>query len=67
MQNEEERLPPGVIVPPDDIKRLADKTAENVARDILMEKAIKDKFADSPNFSFLNANDPLRPYFDWKV
>lgn len=58
----------GVIIPPQDIKNLVDKTARTVAqRGPELEELVKKNFIDNPKFSFLKYNDPYRPYFDQKV
>jgi hypothetical protein len=58
----------GVIIPPQDIKFLVDKTARTVAqRGHELEELVKKNFIDNPKFSFLKYNDPYRPYFDQKV
>lgn len=58
----------GVIIPPQNIKNLVDKTARSIAqRGSELEELVKKNFIDNPQFSFLKYNDPYRPYFDQKV
>lgn len=58
----------GVIIPPQNIKNLVDKTAKSIAqRGPELEELVKKNFIDNPQFSFLKYNDPYRPYFDQKV
>ncbi|KAJ3126354.1 hypothetical protein HK098_007618 [Nowakowskiella sp. JEL0407] len=64
------------IIPPPDIRNIADKTAEFVGakfddpnarrqfEDRLREEKLK---AGNSKFSFLNHNDPYRPYYDKRI
>ena len=46
---------------------LADKCAEKVAKNPLLEDLVKRNFENNPKFSFLKGKDPFRPYFDFRV
>jgi hypothetical protein len=58
----------GVILPPPDIRVIADKTAEFVSRNgVEFEARIIAANTGNPKFRFMNAEDPYRAYFDAKV
>lgn len=57
-----------VILPPPDIRVIADKTAEFVSRNgVEFEARIIAANTGNPKFRFMNAEDPYRAYFDAKV
>ena len=57
-----------VIVPPPDIRAIADKTADSVAKNgVEFEAKITAAYSQNPKFRFLNGDDPYRAYFDLKV
>ncbi len=57
-----------VILPPPDIRAIADKTAEFVSRNgVEFEARIIATNAGNPKFRFMNSDDVYRMYFDFKV
>jgi splicing factor 3A subunit 1 len=57
-----------VILPPPDIRAIADKTAEFVSRNgVEFEARIIATNAGTPKFRFMNSDDVYRMYFDFKV
>ncbi len=60
--------PIGVIIPPPETKKMIDKAAELVARyGSSVETTFKNDQTNLPKFTFLNVNDPYRPYYDQKI
>jgi splicing factor 3A subunit 1 len=58
----------GIIIPPPEIRKIADKTAEYVAKNGSgFEEIVKSSEASNPKFSFLKTNDPYRAYYEQKV
>ena len=57
-----------ITVPPDDIRKCADKMAEYVFKhgDAFEEK-IKADQKDNPSFAFLHQDNTYHSYFKWKV
>ncbi|KIN07701.1 hypothetical protein OIDMADRAFT_47597 [Oidiodendron maius Zn] len=65
---EEIKAPPGVVLPPKEIKAILEKTAGYVARNgIVFEDRIREKEKHNPKFSFLSANDAYNPYYLWRL
>ncbi|RKO92725.1 Pre-mRNA splicing factor PRP21 like protein-domain-containing protein, partial [Blyttiomyces helicus] len=58
----------GIIYPPPEIKKIADKTAQWIVKNgPLFEERIREKEQHNPKFCFLNKNDPYRAYYDYKI
>ena len=59
---------PTVILPPPEIRTIADKTADFVARNgIGFEERIREKEMHNPKFGFLNPNDPYHSYYKSQI
>ncbi len=57
-----------IIVPPPDIRVIADKTADFVARNGPdFEARIMATSQENAKFRFLSQNDTFRPYYDMRV
>jgi len=57
-----------VIIPPAEIRKIADKTAEYVAKNgSAFEQIVAQSESNNPKFSFMKPNDPYRAYFEQKV
>ena len=57
-----------VIIPPEDVRKQADKSAEYVAKNGLPFEELLHKESQGNNkFCFLQHNNPYRPYYDQKV
>ena len=60
--------PPGVVLPPKDIRAIVEKTAGYVARNgPVFEDRIRDKEQHNPKFSFLNPNDAYAAFYQWRL
>lgn len=60
--------PPGVVLPPRDIRNVLEKTAGYVARNgAVFEDRIRDKESQNPKFSFLNSADAYYPFYQWRL
>ncbi|KYK57006.1 Surp module family protein [Drechmeria coniospora] len=60
--------PPGVVLPPHDIRNILEKTAGYVARNgAVFEGRIRDKESQNPKFSFLNSSDAYFPFYQWRL
>ncbi|KAI9021180.1 Pre-mRNA splicing factor PRP21 like protein-domain-containing protein [Hyaloraphidium curvatum] len=58
----------GVIIPPRDLRAVADKTASFVARNPPeFEDRIRENERANPKFSFLNPRDPYHAYYQMKL
>ncbi|BFZ64675.1 SF3a splicing factor complex subunit [Saitoella coloradoensis] len=58
------QYPPGVILPPPDIRDIVEKTATYVARSgPAFESRIRDTEKHNAKFAFLNPADPYHPYY----
>eukprot|EP01016_Furgasonia_blochmanni_P005765 TRINITY_DN12269_c0_g1_i15.p1 TRINITY_DN12269_c0_g1~~TRINITY_DN12269_c0_g1_i15.p1 ORF type:complete len:755 (+),score=132.50 TRINITY_DN12269_c0_g1_i15:33-2297(+) len=67
-QNEIKTKTVGLIIPPAEIRKFADKTAEFVAKNgSSFEELVMKSEANNPRFSFLKPNDPYRAYYEHKV
>jgi len=57
-----------VIIPPEDVRKLADKAAEYVAKNGLpFEELLNKESEGNTKFCFLQHTNPYRPYYDQKV
>jgi splicing factor 3A subunit 1 len=57
-----------VIIPPEDVRKLADKAAEYVAKNGLpFEELLNKESQGNAKFCFLQHTNPYRPYYDQKV
>ncbi|KAL4885032.1 Pre-mRNA splicing factor PRP21 like protein-domain-containing protein [Aspergillus karnatakaensis] len=60
--------PEGVVLPPKDIRAIVEKTAGYVARNgAVFEDRVREKERSNPKFSFLSANDPYAPFYQWRL
>ncbi|KAI9675012.1 MAG: SF3a splicing factor complex subunit [Caeruleum heppii] len=60
--------PPGVVLPPKDIRAILEKTAGYVARNgAIFEDRIREKEKHNPKFSFLSPNDAYAPFYAWRL
>ena len=60
--------PVGVIIPPQEIKKVIDRTAEFVAKNgSSFEQMLKKKQQNLPKLSFLNEGDPYRPCYEQMI
>jgi len=60
--------PPGVVLPPKDIRAVAERTAGFVARNgAIFEDRVRSKENHNPKFSFLHANDAYHPFYQWRL
>ncbi|KAI8913279.1 putative pre-mRNA splicing factor [Gorgonomyces haynaldii] len=58
----------GLIIPPPEIRKIVDKTADYVARNgPEFEERIREQQEDNPKFGFMNPNDPYYGYFQHMV
>ncbi|PBP28562.1 Surp module family protein [Diplocarpon rosae] len=65
---EEIKAPPGVVLPPREIKAILEKTAGYVARNgNVFEDRIREKEKHNPKFSFLSPNDSYNAYYLWRL
>lgn len=61
-------VPEGVILPPPEVRVMVEKTVGYVKRNgPSFEERIQQKEESNSKFSFLNAQDPYRPYYDWRL
>lgn len=60
--------PPGVVLPPKEIRNILEKTAGYVARNgAVFEDRIRDKEQANPKFSFLNPDDAYHNFYLWRL
>ena len=60
--------PPGVVLPPKDIRAIVEKTAGYVARNgAVFEERIREKEKHNPKFSFLSRQDAYSPFYLWRL
>ena len=60
--------PQGVVLPPREIRNIAEKTAGYVARNgIVFEERIREKEIKNPKFSFLQPGDAFHAYYLWRL
>ncbi|KAG5993391.1 hypothetical protein E4U43_003513 [Claviceps pusilla] len=65
---DELKPPPGVVLPPREIRNILEKTAGYVARNgAVFEDRIRDKEAQNPKFSFLNPSDAYYAFYEWRL
>lgn len=65
---DELKPPPGVVLPPREIRNILEKTAGYVARNgAVFEDRIRDKEAQNPKFSFLNPSDAYFAFYEWRL
>ncbi|KAG0188443.1 hypothetical protein DFQ28_004823 [Apophysomyces sp. BC1034] len=58
----------GIIYPPPDIRKFADKAAEHLAhKGPHLEEHIRENERHNPKFCFLNPNDPYHAYYQFKL
>lgn len=68
LPDEVSKPPPGVVLPPRDIRAIVEKTAGYVARNgAVFEDRIREKEKHNPKFSFLSANDAYNPFYAWRL
>lgn len=68
LPDEVNKPPPGVVLPPRDIRSIVEKTAGYVARNgLVFEDRIREKEKHNSKFSFLSANDAYTPYYEWRL
>jgi len=68
LPEEVSKPPPGVVLPPKDIRGIVEKTAGYVARNgSIFEDRIRDKEKNNPKFSFLSPNDAYSPFYLWRL
>ena len=66
--DEVSKPPPGIVLPPKDIRAIVEKTAGYVARNgSVFEERIRDKEKNNPKFSFLSTNDAYSPFYAWRL
>lgn len=62
------RPPPGVVLPPKDIRLIIERTAGFVERNgRAFEDRIREKNTSNPKFSFLSDNDAYNPFYIWRL
>ncbi|KJZ74352.1 hypothetical protein HIM_06358 [Hirsutella minnesotensis 3608] len=60
--------PPGVVLPPRDIRNILEKTAGYVARNgAVFEDRIREKESKNPKFSFLSPEDAYHNFYQWRL
>ncbi|KAF2400470.1 Surp module [Trichodelitschia bisporula] len=60
--------PPGVVLPPRDIRAIVEKTAGYVVRNgATFEERIHEKEFNNPKFSFLGPKDAYFPFYQWRL
>lgn len=68
IQTTEEKVPSGILVPPEEIKNIINTTASFVARvGANFESKVFSKEKNNPKFSFLQNTDQYHPYYHWKI
>ena len=68
LPEEVSKPPPGVVLPPRDIRAIVEKTAGYVARNgPIFEDRIREKEKHNPKFSFLSAKDAYYPFYAWRL
>ncbi|KAA8892650.1 Pre-mRNA splicing factor PRP21 like protein-domain-containing protein [Sphaerosporella brunnea] len=65
---ESSKPPPGIVLPPRDIRAIVEKTAGYVARNgQVFEQRIQEKEKHNPKFSFLAPADPYYQFYAWRL
>jgi len=60
--------PPGIVLPPRDIRAIVEKTAGYVERNgQTFEQRIREKEKHNPKFSFLATSDPYYNFYAWRL
>ncbi|KAI9754021.1 MAG: hypothetical protein M4579_004897 [Chaenotheca gracillima] len=60
--------PPGVVLPPKEIRAILEKTAGYVARNgAVFEDRIREKEKNNPKFSFLTPTDAYASFYAWRL
>ncbi|KAK8201916.1 SF3a splicing factor complex subunit [Zalaria obscura] len=60
--------PPGVILPPKDLRVILEKTVGYIGRNgPSFEDRIRQNVARTPKLSFINEGDPYNAYFRWRL
>ncbi|KAJ2906028.1 pre-mRNA splicing factor [Zalerion maritima] len=60
--------PSGVVLPPREIRNIAEKTAGYVDRNgVVFEERIREKERQNPKFGFLHPGDPFNAYYLWRL
>lgn len=68
LPEEVSKPPPGVVLPPRDIRVVVEKTAGYVARNgPSFEVRIREKEKNNPKFSFLSPNDAYSLFYLWRL
>lgn len=68
LPDEVSKPPPGIVLPPKDIRTIVERTAGYVARNgAVFEERIRDRERHNPKFSFLSPNDPYGPFYQWRL
>ena len=68
LPDEVSKPPPGIVLPPKDIRTIVERTAGYVARNgAVFEDRIRDRERHNPKFSFLSPNDPYSPFYQWRL
>ena len=68
LPDEVSKPPPGVVLPPRDIRAIVEKTAGYVARNgLVFEDRIREKEKHNPKFSFLSPNDAYSAFYAWRL
>ncbi|KAF2436406.1 Surp module [Tothia fuscella] len=62
------KAPPGVILPPKEIRVLVEKSAGYVVRNgKTFEDRIRTNESNNPRFSFINPEDPYHNFYQWRM
>ena len=68
LPDEAAKAPPGIVIPPRDIRRIVETTAGFVARNgLVFEDRIRERELQNPKFSFLYKNDAYAPFYAWRL
>lgn len=68
LPEEVSKPPPGIVLPPKDIRTIVERTAGYVARNgAVFEDRIRDREKHNPKFSFLSPKDPYSPFYQWRL
>lgn len=68
LPDEVSKPPPGVVLPPKDIRAIVEKTAGYVARNgVVFEERIREKEKHNPKFSFLSKQDAYSAFYLWRL
>lgn len=68
LPDEVSKPPPGVVLPPRDVRAIVEKTAGYVVRNgPVFEERIREKEKHNPKFSFLSQNDAYSAYYAWRL